>query len=132
MKAEKADKKEKKKKGKKKAAPSPAVTVDRTAHLLETDGMEKALSCIGGKWKLRILWAMQDGEEQRYSEIKRKVGTITDVMLSQSLKELGSDGLAERKQYDDLPPRVTYRLTPDALRLVPVLHLLSDWGSTLE
>lgn len=134
MKEEKLDKKDKKKKAKKKSAeqpvpaqPAPADTTDQPSG----DGMERAVALIGGKWKLRILWALRDGEEQRFSQIRRQVPQITDVMLSQSLRELCQGGLLLRNQYGELPPRVAYRLTETGAGLLPALSLLADWGASL-
>lgn len=93
--------------------------------------MEKALLLIGGKWKLRILWALRDGEELRYSEVKRQISGITDVMLSQSLKELSESGLVRRKQYGDMPPRVAYRITEHGAGLLPALQMIAAWGETI-
>lgn len=137
MKNEKADKKDKKKKGKKKAAEQAISAARQTAAPTglpadsAEDAMEKALLRIGGKWKLRILWALRDGEEQRYSELKRQVAGITDVMLSQSLKELAESGLVQRRQYGDLPPRVAYRITETGGGLIPALRLIAAWGETI-
>lgn len=123
MKPEKPEKKDKKKKGKKaNAAPSQEAAVD---------GMARAASVIGGRWKLRILWALTQGS-QRYSAVKRQVGGITDVMLSQSLKELASDGLVERQTSGVESVRITYTLTSRGQSLIPALSLLRDWGETLE
>ena len=133
-KAEKAEKKDKKKKGKKKAAQAekpvtkPAAKKQTTA---SEDGMDKALQLVSGKWKLRVIWALRDGQEMRYSEVKRQVPGITDVMLSQSLRELAEDGLVERRQYGDLPPRVSYVLKEKAEGLIPALEAMSMWGETL-
>lgn len=135
MKNEKTEKKDKKKKGKKKAAqtvekPVEKATAKRQAVVSE-DGMDKALQLISGKWKLRVIWALREGQEMRYSEVKRQVTGITDVMLSQSLRELTEDGMVDRKQYGDLPPRVSYVLTEKAAGLIPALEAMAVWGETI-
>lgn len=135
MKNEKTEKKYKKKKGKKKAAqtvekPVEKATAKRQAVVSE-DGMDKALQLISGKWKLRVIWALREGQEMRYSEVKRQVTGITDVMLSQSLRELTEDGMVDRKQYGDLPPRVSYVLTEKAAGLIPALEAMAVWGETI-
>ena len=93
--------------------------------------MDKALQLVSGKWKLRVIWALRVGEELRYSEVKRQVTGITDVMLSQSLRELAEDGMVERKQYGDLPPRVSYIITEKASGLLPALEAMAMWGETV-
>lgn len=94
--------------------------------------LEKALSLVGGKWKMPLLWALRDGQEMRYSEIKRQIAGITDVMLSQSLKELTVVNLVARRQYGELPPRVSYQITETGSRILPALEQLAAWGETME
>lgn len=135
MKSEKAEKKDKKKKGKKKAAQAVEKTAEKAAKkaaaVVSEDGMDKALQLVSGKWKLRVIWALRGGEEMRYSEVKRQVPGITDVMLSQSLRELAEDGMVERRQYGDLPPRVSYIITEKAAGLLPALEAMAMWGETV-
>lgn len=83
---------------------------------------------LGGKWKMRILWALGQRESMRYGEIKRAVEGITDMMLSQSLKELVSSELVARRQYKEIPPRVEYAITPVAQPLLPVVQSLAQWA----
>lgn len=82
---------------------------------------------LGGKWKLRILWVLRSGESMRYGEIKAGITGITDMMLSQSLRELCADGLAERRQFQEIPPRVEYQLTPLGAGALPALEMLAQW-----
>lgn len=138
MKNEKAEKKDKKKKGKKKAAQAAEKPAEKAAAkkaapaaAASEDGMDKALQLVSGKWKLRVIWALRGGEELRYSEVKRQVTGITDVMLSQSLRELAEDGMVERRQYGDLPPRVSYIITEKAAGLLPALEAMAMWGKTV-
>ena len=65
-----------------------------------------ALSLIGGKWKLPILCILADGKPKRYGEIKKSIPEITNMMLSQSLKELENCDMVRRKQHSEIPPRV--------------------------
>ncbi|QAT51020.1 transcriptional regulator [Caproiciproducens sp. NJN-50] len=90
--------------------------------------LQRAVSLIGGKWKLRILWALRDGESARYGEIRQRVSGITDMMLSQSLRELTASGLVERRQYQEIPPRVEYALTGEGTGLLPVLESIYAWA----
>lgn len=47
---------------------------------------------------------------------------ITDAVLASVLKELIADGMIGRKQYDEIPPRVEYSLTPKGESVVPILQ----------
>lgn len=126
--------KDKKKKRVKRADLSPALTQapsspePKISQQAEPEApLMHFLRVAGGKWKMRILWALQDGESRRYGEIKAAVSGITDMMLSQSLKELCADGLLQRQQYQEIPPKVEYRLTPGGKTLLPALAALCEW-----
>jgi DNA-binding HxlR family transcriptional regulator len=64
----------------------------------------------------------------RYGELKRSVTGITHKMLSMQLKELELDGLIQRKEYRQIPPRVDYSLTPLGSTLQPMIAQMYDWG----
>lgn len=86
------------------------------------------LSIFGGKWKLPIVCILSNGTSLRYSTIKRKLNDITNVMLSQSLKELESAGIIIRKQYNEVPPRVEYTLTDKGKSILPLLGPVAKWA----
>lgn len=88
------------------------------------------LDIIGGKWKLPILCILIDGEPKRYSEIKKKIPDITNMMLSQSLKELELHGIVSRRQYNEVPPRVEYTLNEGMDDLMESLRMLGQWGAS--
>ncbi len=87
-----------------------------------------ALRLIGGKWKLPILWHLFDAETVRYNELKRRVVGVTNIMLTQCLRELEADGLVRRIDYGEVPPRVEYALTERGRDLLPALRELYAWG----
>lgn len=87
-----------------------------------------ALDIIGQKWKLPILWYMYEKQPIRYNELKRKLASITNVMLTKSLRELEGAGLVSRVQYNEIPPRVEYSLTDRGEALIPTLKELYKWG----
>lgn len=89
--------------------------------------LKQALSAIGGKWKIRIICTLNADGTQRYNDLMRKTEGITSAMLSSSLKELESDGIVERRQYEEIPPRVEYSLTDHGRELWPILHRLVHW-----
>lgn len=91
--------------------------------------VEYTLSIIGGKWKTVILWHLSNNEILRYGELKRLVNGITHKTLSTQLKELEADGLINRKEYYQIPPKVEYSLTEKGKGLMPILRALCEWGS---
>ncbi len=90
-------------------------------------GIDATLEIVGGKWKIQILWSIRS-KAKRFSEIKDDVDGITQKMLTQQLKEFLKDGIATRKSYPEIPPRVEYKLTDYGKTLVPVLETLNKWG----
>jgi len=87
-----------------------------------------AIDVVGGKWKLPIICMLASGLPTRYSSIKRKLMGVTNMMLSQSLKELEASGLVHRKQYNEVPPRVEYTLTDKGKSIIPPLKKLAEWS----
>lgn len=84
------------------------------------DKMEEVMDRISGKWKMRILFMVGAHGTLRYGELRRLLDGVTHKMLSNQLKELAADGLVERIDYGEVPPRVDYRLTPNGEALMPI------------
>ncbi|MGW6538006.1 winged helix-turn-helix transcriptional regulator [Streptomyces sp. NPDC055051] len=91
-------------------------------------GIDTAMAVIGGKWKVLILWALHEGTERRFGELRRKVPGITEKVLASHLREMEADGIVRRVSYEEVPPRVEYALTEDGLRLNDALDPLAVWG----
>ena len=89
----------------------------------------KALSVIGGKWKMRIICTLYLDGTQRYNDLLKKTSGITNTMLAASLRELETDGIVIRNQYAEIPPRVEYSLTEHGRELWPILYRLAHWAS---
>ena len=68
----------------------------------------------------------------RYNELKRQVDGITNMVLSQSLKEMEKQGLIVRTQFMEIPPRVEYSLTEAGEALIPSLKSLAEWGKEMQ
>ena len=106
-----------------------------SAHACPCDGscpLGKALSAIGGKWKLRLICTLYVDGTQRYNDLLKKTAGITNTMLATSLKELESDGIVLRTQFAEIPPRVEYSLTEHGKELWPILHRLVRWTNGEE
>ncbi len=87
-----------------------------------------ALYVIGGKWKLRIIIALGEGNK-RFNELQRAVGGISARVLSNELKDLELNGFVKRRVYTQARVMVEYELTPYSATLKDVLHALNDWGT---
>lgn len=89
--------------------------------------LELAMELVGGKWKLVLLWHLLSGAK-RFCELKRKLGDITQKMLTLQLRELEGAGLITRTVYPVIPPHVEYALTERGMALAPVLRDLCAWS----
>jgi DNA-binding HxlR family transcriptional regulator len=89
--------------------------------------VDYAFQRIGGKYKGRILWVLRDGL-LRYGELNKAIVGITPKMLTQTLKELESDGLIVRRVYLEVPPKVEYSLTEIGKELIPFISQMRSWG----
>ncbi|MHC9419312.1 winged helix-turn-helix transcriptional regulator [Sphingomonas citri] len=91
-------------------------------------GLDATLRVIAGKWKPLIIYFLVQGPN-RYGALKRAVRGVSDKMLIQQLKELEADGIITRHDYQEVPPRVDYTLTPLGRSLAIALAPLCEWGS---
>lgn len=64
----------------------------------------------------------------RYNEIRREMTNITDTVLAATLKELLADDILDRKQYNEIPPRVEYSLTNKGVSVIPILKSICQWS----
>ena len=94
--------------------------------------LQKAMNAIGGRWKMSILCSLSNDGATRYNDLKRKMGSISNTMLSKSLKELEDDGLVKRMEYLEVPVRVEYEITDSVRSLIPILTGFAVWGSKLK
>ena len=90
--------------------------------------LEYGLDIFGGKWKSRIICVLAEQKTLRYSALRREMSNITDAVLAAMLKELLADGMIARRQFDEIPPRVEYCLTPKGESVVPILQSICLWA----
>ncbi len=83
--------------------------------------------CLLGKWKMTILHHIHTYGNIRFNQTLKTL-PISEKVFSQQLKELVDDGLIRRIQYETIPVKVEYVLTPAGERLVPALDLLYIWS----
>ncbi len=82
---------------------------------------------IGGKWKLSILQILIFHGTKRFGELRREIDGVTQTMLTNQLRALEKDGLVARKVFPEVPPRVEYSATEDALALTPMFQAMHQW-----
>jgi len=93
-----------------------------------TCSVDYAFRRIGGKYKGRILWSLNEHKIIRFGELGRVLTDVTTKMLTQTLRQLEKDDLIVRKVYHQVPPMVEYSLSETGLELIPFITYLKEWG----
>lgn len=91
-------------------------------------GKDLALSVIGGRWKIAIIWCLLQQSPLRLSEIEKILPHANQRMLIRQLRELEEDHIISRTVYPVVPPKVEYQLSEIGLRLEPVVTSICVWG----
>jgi DNA-binding HxlR family transcriptional regulator len=101
--------------------PEPAALLDtcRPVRLI--------LARVGDKWSVLIVMALCDGP-RRFNEVKRAIGTISQRMLTLTLRGMERDGLVKRTVLPTKPPRVDYELTELGHSLREPIEQLGKWA----
>ncbi|MBA4791719.1 MAG: helix-turn-helix transcriptional regulator [Rhizobiales bacterium] len=86
------------------------------------------LDRIADKWTVLLLTVIAE-EPVRFNALKRRVGGISQKVLSQTLKSLERDGLVTRTAYATVPVTVEYALTPLGMSLAATLAPLAGWAA---
>ncbi|ASF41165.1 transcriptional regulator [Halobacillus halophilus] len=92
-------------------------------------GIEITLEIVCGKWKGLILWKLLHEKPMRFNQLRREIdGEISSRILSRELRKLTDDGLIERIDYEMVPPKVEYRITPYGKTTASFLTSMNEWG----
>ncbi|HAI51642.1 winged helix-turn-helix transcriptional regulator [Atlantibacter hermannii] len=84
------------------------------------------LKHVTSRWGVLILVALRDGTH-RFSDLRRKMGGVSEKMLAQTLQWLEQDGFVNRVSYPVVPPHVEYSLTPLGEDVSEKVAALADW-----
>ncbi|WP_293162336.1 winged helix-turn-helix transcriptional regulator [Mogibacterium sp.] len=68
-------------------------------------------------------------ESMRFGELKKAIPNISNTVLTSTLKELVTQGLVLRHQFNEVPPHVEYSLAESAKALDIVFQAMSEWGN---
>ncbi len=98
---------------------------------METCPLNRALSLIGGKWKMQILCSLYNNGPTRYNQLKKTLDGVSNTVLANALRELEEDRLVTRTEYLEVPVRVEYSITEPCRRLIPILDQLGNWSISL-
>ncbi|MEV0248577.1 helix-turn-helix domain-containing protein [Nocardia sp. NPDC050712] len=85
------------------------------------------LDRIADKWVSLVINALAEGP-QRYSDLHRRLASVSQKMLTQTLRNLERDGLLTRTMAPAAPVRVDYELTELGVSLLPVMQAIKGWA----
>jgi len=88
--------------------------------------VSKTLSLIGDKWTVLTIMLLAKGP-RRFNDIKRTIGTVSQRMLTLTLRGLERDGLVKRTVHPTTPPSVIYELTATGHSLREPIEALGQW-----
>jgi DNA-binding HxlR family transcriptional regulator len=85
------------------------------------------LSRIGDKWTVLVVTTLAEGSK-RFNELRREIPSVSQRMLTLTLRNLERDGLVSRTVTPSIPPRVDYALTELGHSLQKPITALADWA----
>lgn len=85
------------------------------------------LARIGDKWTVFVVGLLSNGP-MRFNEIRKSVGSISQRMLTLTLRGLERDGMVTRTVYPTIPPRVEYELTAMGRTLIEPVKAIGEWA----
>lgn len=85
------------------------------------------ISLVGNKWKLLIIRNLIK-RAWRFNELQKSLNGISQKVLTDSLRQLESDGIIYRKDYQTNPPKVEYGMTDLGLKLSKMLDIMASFG----
>jgi DNA-binding HxlR family transcriptional regulator len=87
----------------------------------------EVLSRVGDKWTVLVVWTLGGGSK-RFNELRKALGSISQRMLTLTLRALERDGLLTRTVFPTIPPRVDYELTRLGRSLLVPVSELGMWA----
>ena len=104
------------------------VRIPRNLHVPEDcRAVSEVLSRVGDKWTVLVVSTLGDGPK-RFNELRRALGSISQRMLTLTLRGLERDGLVTRTVFPSIPPRVDYELTRLGRSLLEPVSALGTWA----
>jgi DNA-binding HxlR family transcriptional regulator len=89
--------------------------------------VSEVLSRVGDKWTVLVVSTLGDGPK-RFNELRKALGSISQRMLTLTLRALERDGLVTRTVFPTVPPRVDYELTRLGRSLLEPVSELGLWA----
>lgn len=101
--------------------PTDAAAAKKQALLRET------LDRVGDKWTMLVLQRLDLDGVLRFTQLRDRIGGVSQKMLTRTLRHLERDGLVTRTVHPVVPPHVEYDLTPLGRALAEAVCVLWEW-----
>lgn len=104
-----------------------SAAVERGELFAQACPSREVLKHVTSRWGVLVLVALRGSGTHRFSELRRRIGGVSERMLSQTLQNLEEDGFVDRVSYPVVPPHVEYNLTPMGHEVAVRVCELADW-----
>ncbi len=92
--------------------------------------LRAALGALGGKWNLIIIKVIGK-QELRFNAVFKGIPDVSEKVLIDKLKVLAASGIVDRKNFNEVPPRVSYRLTERGKEALQIVKQMEKFGKCL-
>ncbi|WP_236264029.1 helix-turn-helix domain-containing protein [Dysgonomonas sp. Marseille-P4677] len=82
---------------------------------------------FGNKWSMIVIITLASNRTMRFNELDKAIVGISQKMLTSTLQALENDGFVSRTMYQEIPPRVEYKLSDLGLNLLPLIENVAEW-----
>jgi len=89
--------------------------------------LRQTLDRVGDKWTMQVLQRLDSEGKLRFTQLRDRIGGVSQKMLTRTLRQLERDGLVRRFVHPVVPPRVDYELTKSGEALAEAVCALWDW-----
>ncbi|MDG6961392.1 MAG: helix-turn-helix transcriptional regulator [Nitrososphaerota archaeon] len=96
--------------------------------LIDTCPIQGVIDVVSKKWALLIICVLGNAPKMRYNEIMNELRGISPKTLADTLKQLSSSGIINRRAVNEIPPRVEYSLTEDGEKLRDAIIPVIEWA----
>src|SRR5215831_7080094 len=102
--------------------------IPRNLHVAEDcRAVSEVLARVGDKWTILVVSELGN-RPKRFNEIRRALGSISQRMLTLTLRALERDGLVTRTVFPTIPPKVEYQLTKLGRSLLEPVNGIGLWA----
>ena len=103
-----------------------AAVIQRGEVLSKECPSREILKHVTSQWGVLVLIVLLNGTH-RFSQLRRKIGGVSEKMLTQTLQQLEMDGFVLRVSHPVVPPHTEYSLTPPGEGIGRQVEFLTDW-----